>query len=265
MKKILVIDGNSIINRAFYGVKPLTTKSGKHTNAIYGMINIISKQMKAIAPDYAAVAFDLKAPTFRHKMYDGYKAGRHPTPPELLSQFQDAKECLNLLGIHVLELEGYEADDIQGTVAKMALTADEETESYILSGDRDLLQLIDDKITVLLATTGDTISYREEQFLEKYSILPSQFVDMKALMGDSSDNIPGVAGVGEKTAANLIRTFAVIPGATYTQCPAVIRPLGILNGEGEFTGIYRCMPRRQPAGVECAVTDHRSIFRKSQK
>lgn len=212
MKKILVIDGNSIINRAFYGVKPLTTKSGKHTNAIYGMINIISKQMKAIAPDYAAVAFDLKAPTFRHKMYDGYKAGRHPTPPELLSQFQDAKECLNLLGIHVLELEGYEADDIQGTVAKMALTADEETESYILSGDRDLLQLIDDKITVLLATTGDTISYREEQFLEKYSILPSQFVDMKALMGDSSDNIPGVAGVGEKTAANLIRTFGSLDG-----------------------------------------------------
>ena len=135
------------------------------------MINIISKQMKAIEPDYAAVAFDLKAPTFRHKMYDGYKAGRHPTPPELLSQFADAKECLTLLGIHVMELEGYEADDIQGTVAAMAHTADEETESYILSGDRDLLQLIDDKITVLLATTGDTIPYREEQFIEKYSVL----------------------------------------------------------------------------------------------
>lgn len=212
MKKILVIDGNSIINRAFYGVKPLTTKSGKYTNAIYGMINIISKQMKAIEPDFAAVAFDLKAPTFRHKMYDGYKAGRHPTPPELLSQFADAKECLTLLGIHVMELEGYEADDIQGTVASMAHTADEETESYILSGDRDLLQLIDDKITVLLATTGDTIPYREEQFIEKYSVLPSQFVDMKALMGDSSDNIPGVAGVGEKTAANLIRTFGSLDG-----------------------------------------------------
>ena len=212
MKRILVIDGNSIINRAFYGVKPLTTKSGKYTNAIFGMINIISKQMKAIAPDYAAVAFDLKAPTFRHKMYDGYKAGRHPTPPELLSQFADAKECLELLGIHVLELEGYEADDIQGTIASMAHTASEETESYILSGDRDLLQLIDEKITVLLATTGDTIPYREEQFIEKYSILPSQFVDMKALMGDSSDNIPGVAGVGEKTAANLIRTFGSLDG-----------------------------------------------------
>lgn len=212
MKRILVIDGNSIINRAFYGIRPLTTKSGKHTNAIYGMINIISKQMKAVNPDYAAVAFDLKAPTFRHKMYAGYKEGRHPTPPELLSQFADAKECLTLMGIHVMELEGYEADDIQGTVASLAHSAEEETESYILSGDRDLLQLIDEKITVLLATNSDTIPFKEEQFLEKYSILPSQFVDMKALMGDSSDNIPGVMGIGEKTAASLIRNFGTLDG-----------------------------------------------------
>ncbi len=212
MKKILVIDGNSIINRAFYGIRPLTTKSGKHTNAIYGMINIISKQMKAVSPDYAAVAFDLKAPTFRHKMFAGYKEGRHPTPPELLSQFADAKECLALMGLHVMELEGYEADDIQGTVASLAHSAAEETESYILSGDRDLLQLIDDKITVLLATNNDTIPFKEEQFIEKYSILPSQFVDMKALMGDSSDNIPGVMGIGEKTAANLIRNFGSLDG-----------------------------------------------------
>ena len=120
MKKILVIDGNSIINRAFYGVRPLSTKSGKPTNAIFGMVNIIWRQMDAVKPDYAAVAFDLKAPTFRHKMYDHYKEGRHPTPPDLLMQFDDAKEVLKLMGIHVLELAGYEADDIQGTIAKMA-------------------------------------------------------------------------------------------------------------------------------------------------
>ncbi len=212
MKKILVIDGNSIINRAFYGIRPLTTKSGKHTNAIYGMINMISKQMKAIEPDYAAVAFDLKAPTFRHKMYDHYKEGRHPTPTELLSQFADAKECLALMGIKVLEMEGYEADDIQGTVARMAHSASEPTESYIMSGDRDLLQLIDDKTTVLLAGNSDTVPMRAAEFTEKYGVRPDQFVDMKALMGDSSDNIPGVAGVGEKTAANLIKTFGSLDG-----------------------------------------------------
>ncbi len=209
MKKILVIDGNSIINRAFYGIKPLSTKSGKYTNAIYGMINIISKQLTAIKPDFAAVAFDLKAPTFRHKMYEHYKEGRHPTPPELLSQFDDAKECLSLMGLHVLELPGFEADDIQGTVASFA-HKEEDTESYILTGDRDLLQLIDEKITVLLVTTGDTVAMRREQFREKYGVEPESFVDMKALMGDSSDNIPGVGGVGEKTAGALIAKFGTL-------------------------------------------------------
>ncbi len=212
MKKILVIDGNSIINRAFYGVRPLTTKSGKHTNAIFGMINIITRQMDSIKPDYAAVAFDLKAPTFRHKMYSEYKAGRHPTPEELRSQFPDAKECLALMGIHVLELPGYEADDIQGTVASLAHTASEDTESYILTGDRDLLQLIDDKITVLLASNTDTHPVKRDEFFEKYGIEPSMFVDMKALMGDSSDNIPGVGGIGEKTAQSLISSFKSLDG-----------------------------------------------------
>ena len=156
MKKILVIDGNSIINRAFYGVRPLSTKSGKPTNAIFGMVNIISKQLNAIKPCYAAVAFDLKHPTFRHEMYPEYKAGRHPTPDDLLAQFDDAKECLKAMGLHVLELPGYEADDIQGTIAKMAHGA-ENVESYVLSGDRDLLQLIDDKVSVLLVTNSDTV------------------------------------------------------------------------------------------------------------
>ena len=206
MKKILVIDGNSIINRAFYGIRILTTKDGKFTNAIYGTVNMISKQLDAIKPDYCAVAFDVKHPTFRHEMYDGYKAGRHPTPTELLSQFADAKECLSLMGIKVLELPGWEADDIQGTIAKMAHEEDD-AESYILSGDRDLLQLIDSKVTVLLATNNDTLAMRRDEFYAKYGVEPELFVDMKALMGDSSDNIPGVAGVGEKTAAGLIQNF----------------------------------------------------------
>ncbi len=212
MKKILVIDGNSIINRAFFGVRPLTTKSGKHTNAIFGMLNIIMRQLDAIKPDFAAVAFDVKAPTFRHERYPEYKAGRHPTPPELLSQFPDAKECLTLMGIHVLELPGYEADDIQGTVARMAHGAEDPTESYILTGDRDLLQLIDEKTRVLLATNGDTRLMGRDEFFEKYGIEPEVFVDMKALMGDASDNIPGVAGIGEKTAQGLIAAFGSLDG-----------------------------------------------------
>ena len=209
MKKILVIDGNSIINRAFYGIRLLTTKSGKYTNAIYGMVNMITRQLDAVKPDYCAVAFDVKHPTFRHEMYDSYKAGRHPTPPELLSQFADAKECLELMGIKVLELPGWEADDIQGPIANMA-HGYPDTESYILSGDRDLLQLIDDKITVLLATNSDTLVMKRQEFFTKYGIDPSLFVDMKALMGDSSDNIPGVAGVGEKTASGLIQNFGAL-------------------------------------------------------
>lgn len=211
MKKILVVDGNSIINRAYYGMRPLTTKSGKSTHAVYGMINIITRQMTNLRPDYAAVAFDVKAPTFRHERYGEYKAGRHATPEDLLSQFPDAKECLTLMGLHVLELPGYEADDIQGTVAKMAHGASD-TESYVLSGDRDLLQLIDDKVTVLLATNSDTKVMHREQFTEEYGITPDAFVDMKALMGDSSDNIPGVAGVGKKTAETLIREFGSLDG-----------------------------------------------------
>ena len=212
MKKILIIDGNSIINRAYFGVRPLTTKTGKHTNAIFGMINIISRQLDSLKPDYCAVAFDVKHPTFRHEMFTEYKAGRNPTPPELLEQFPDAKECLELMGIHVMELPGYEADDIQGTVAKMAHTCPEQTESYVLSGDRDLLQLIDDKVTVLLAGNSETKTMRAEEFKEKYGILPTEFVDMKALMGDSSDNIPGVRGIGEKTAATLIQKFSTLEG-----------------------------------------------------
>ncbi len=205
MKKLLVIDGNSILNRAFYGVKLLSNKNGLYTNAIFGMINIINKQLEAIKPDYAAVAFDLKAPTFRHKMYDAYKAGRHAMPDELRDQFPYAKRVLHEMGFSVLEKEGYEADDILGTLAKRA--EDRDIEAYVLTGDRDSLQLITDKTTVLLATNKDTLVMDKNAFFEKYGVDLSQFVDVKALMGDSSDNIPGVAGVGEKTALKLISDF----------------------------------------------------------
>ncbi len=205
MKKLLVIDGNSILNRAFYGVKLLSNKNGLYTNAIFGMINIINKQVETLKPDYAAVAFDLKAPTFRHKMYDAYKAGRHVMPDELRVQFSYAKRVLHEMGFAVLEKEGYEADDILGTFAKRAEERD--IEAYVLTGDRDSLQLITDKTTVLLATNKDTLTMDRNAFFEKYGVDASQFVDVKALMGDSSDNIPGVAGVGEKTALKLISDF----------------------------------------------------------
>ena len=208
MKKLLAIDGNSIINRAFYGIRPLTNKEGLHTNAIYGMINIIMKQIEAIKPDYCAVAFDVKKPTFRHEFYSEYKAGRHATPEELLEQFPYAKECLSALGMNILELGGYEADDILGTLAKMA--EKEDCEAYVLTGDRDSLQLISNKTTVLLATTGDTVVYDRNAFVEKYGVEPEQFVDVKSLMGDSSDNIPGVPGIGEKTALKLISEYKTL-------------------------------------------------------
>ena len=210
MKKLLAIDGNSILNRAFYGIRPLTTKDGFPTNALYGMINMITRQAEALCPDYCAVAFDLKAPTFRHKMYDAYKAGRHATPEELLAQFPVAKEVLSALGYHVLEMEGYEADDILGTLARMSTEGD--CEAYLMTGDRDALQLISPNVHVLLATNNDTIDMDEAKFLEKYTVPSSTFVDVKALMGDSSDNIPGVPGIGEKTAIKLIAEFGSLDG-----------------------------------------------------
>lgn len=204
-KKLLVVDGNSILNRAFYGIRLLTNKDGLFTNAIYGMINIISKHVEKLSPDYCVVAFDLKAPTFRHKMYEGYKANRKGMPEELAVQLPYAKEAMTALGYHVVSKEGFEADDILGTLSAQAES--EGVESYILTGDRDSLQLIGEKTTVLLVKTKDTINFSTEEFVKNYGILPSQFVDVKALMGDSSDNIPGVAGIGEKTALKLIADF----------------------------------------------------------
>ena len=205
MKKMLVIDGNSILNRAYYGIRPLTNKNGLYTHAVYGMVNIISRQVEALSPDYCVVAFDLKAPTFRHKMYTEYKANRKGMPEELAVQLPYAKKCMEYLGYRVLTCEGYEADDILGTLARSA--SEDGVHAYILTGDRDSLQLIDDNVSVLLVKTKETLKYNRALFRETYGVDPEVFVDVKALMGDSSDNIPGVAGIGEKTALKLIADF----------------------------------------------------------
>ena len=209
-KKLLAVDGNSILNRAFYGIRPLTTKDGFPTNALYGLVTMITRQADLLNPDYCAVAFDLKAPTFRHQMFDAYKAGRRPMPEELAQQLPVAKDLLRALGYTVLELPGYEADDILGTLAQMCNDAD--CEAYLLTGDRDSLQLISDHVHVLLATNNDTVDMDEQAFFAKYGVASSQFVDVKALMGDSSDNIPGVPGIGEKTALKLIAEYGSLDG-----------------------------------------------------
>lgn len=206
--KILLIDGNSILNRAFYGIKLLTNSKGVYTNAVTGFMNIYLKELEAVKPDCAAVAFDMKAPTFRHKACDFYKANRKGMPEELASQLPLIKELLKDLGIKTIELEGWEADDVLGSVSK--LFADNGHEAFVLSGDRDNLQLIRDGVTVRLATTKETIAFDRDRFFEQYGTEPINLIDIKALMGDSSDNIPGVAGVGEKTALSLIGTYKTI-------------------------------------------------------
>ena len=210
--KLLAIDGNSIINRAFYGIKLLTTKDGQYTNAVYGFINILNRLIETEKPDGVAVAFDLKSPTFRHKMYSEYKAGRKGMPEELASQMPIMKEWLKLAGYTCVECEGYEADDILGTFADICENS--EHECVISTGDRDSLQLVSEHTRVLLAATrmGKTeiINYTPEALFEKYGLTPPQMIELKALMGDSSDNIPGVAGVGEKTATDLITRFGSV-------------------------------------------------------
>lgn len=210
MKKLLAIDGNSILNRAFYGVRPLTTASGLPTNAVYGMVNIISRHIDELSPDYFAVAFDMKAPTFRHEVYKEYKANRHGMPDELAVQRPYAYDFMQAIGAYCIEKEGFEADDILGTLAAMG--EKEDVHVYILTGDRDSLQLISEKTSVILATNTEPILFDTEKFREKYGILPPQFVDVKALMGDSSDNIPGVRGIGEKTALSLISKYEDLDG-----------------------------------------------------
>ena len=203
MKKFLIIDGNSIINRAFFGIRPLSNRDGLPTNAVYGFLSIIKKHLNVLEPDYLAIAFDVHAPTFRHKAYADYKAGRRAMPDELKAQMPYAKKAAEALGFLVIECPGFEADDIIGTAAAMG-DSDGDIKTYILTGDRDSLQLISDNTTVVLAKNKEDVLFDRAHFREEYGIEPEQFVDVKALMGDSSDNIPGVRGIGEKTALSLI-------------------------------------------------------------
>ena len=223
MKKLLIVDGNSILNRAYYGIRPLTTRDGLFTNAVYGVANILKKHLDALAPDYAVVAFDRKAPTFRHKKYDLYKANRHPMPDELRMQVPHIHECVANLGFHVLELDGFEADDIIGTVARMGDEADN-IHSYILTGDRDSLQLLSENTTVILAKTKEDVYCTPESFRDEYGVPCEHYVDVKALMGDSSDNIPGVPGIGEKTAFRLIADFETLDSIYETLSDAPLTP-----------------------------------------
>jgi len=209
VKKLLILDSNSILNRTFYGIRFLSASDGTPTNAIYGFLTILFKLIAEEKPDYICGAFDLKAPTFRHKMYDQYKAGRKPMPDDLKVQMPYSREILKAMGIPVLELEGYEADDIIGTVSRICDESD--VKCLIVTGDKDDLQLVSENTNVLLTVSrmgnSETTCYTPAEVFEKYSVTPTEFIDLKALMGDSSDNIPGVHGIGEKGAMKLISEY----------------------------------------------------------
>ena len=215
MQKLLLIDGNSIMNRAFYGImgsKMLTTKDGKYTNAVYGFLAIMFKIMEELDPNYMAVSFDLKGPTARHKMYSEYKANRHGMPQELAEQMPLIKEVLEAMNIEIVEKEGFEGDDILGTLAKYGEQQD--LEVVILSGDRDTFQLATNKVTIRIPRTKagktETEDYDRKKVIEEYGLEPKALIDVKGLQGDTSDNIPGVPGIGPKTAISLIQKYGTI-------------------------------------------------------
>lgn len=213
--KLVLVDGHSILNRAFFGIPDLTNSEGLHTNAVYGFLNILFKILDEEQPDYLTVAFDVHAPTFRHKMYDAYKGTRKPMADELRQQVPLMKEMLTAMGVTIVEKEGYEADDLLGTIAKQS--EEQGLEVSIVSGDRDLLQLASDHIKIRIPKTKRTGTeiedYLAKDVVEKYQVTPLQFIDVKALMGDSADNIPGVPGIGEKTATALITAYGSIENA----------------------------------------------------
>ena len=224
--RLLVIDGNSIANRAFYGIKLLTTKDGRYTNAIFGFLNIMNSLLRECEPDEVAVAFDLKHPTFRHEMYDGYKGTRHAMPDELAQQMPILKELLTDLGYRQVSAKGWEADDILGTLA--AACEARRDDCFLATGDRDSLQLVSETTTVLLATSAMGRSKTETMDLdaihEKYGIEPKQLIEVKSLMGDTSDNIPGVKGIGEKTAMTLIKNFGTLDSVYDHLDSPIIKP-----------------------------------------
>ena len=224
--KLLILDGNSVINRAYFGVKPLTTREGLYTHAIYGFLNILERMEKEEQPDAVCVAFDLHGPTFRHLKYDGYKATRHGMPEELTQQMPIMKQVLQAMNIPIYECQGWEADDVIGTVGRIC--SNNQWECVIVTGDRDSLQLIDENVHVKLVISrpGKTTAtlYTKEKFRLEYGFDPIKMVDLKALMGDASDNIPGVAGVGPKTATDLLMKFGSLDGVYENLADTSIRP-----------------------------------------
>ena len=244
--RLLVIDGNSIANRAFYGIKLLTTKDGRYTNAIFGFLNILLSLLKECGPDEVAVAFDLKAPTFRHKMYDGYKATRHKMPDELAAQMPVLKELLAALGYREVTAEGWEADDWLGTISRRCEAAG--WDCVVVTGDKDSLQLITDRTKVKLVSTrmGQTTTkdMTPETFREQYGFEPIHMIDLKALMGDTSDNIPGVPGVGEKTAMDLIQKYGSVD-AIYEKLPDI---------DAKPAAISLLIPRVSSSSANASVT-----------
>lgn len=211
-KTLVIIDGNSIINRAFYALPEMSNKEGLKTNAIYGFTNMLLKIIDTYNPTHISVAFDRKAPTFRHIEFKEYKAGRKKMPDELREQFEPLKDLLDKFNIHRLEIDGYEADDIIGTVSKIA--EDNGFKVYIVTGDKDAIQLASNKTTTLITKkgVGEVEEYDYDSVIERYEMTPTQFIDLKGLMGDKSDNIPGVPGIGEKTGIKLIKEFSSIEG-----------------------------------------------------
>ena len=224
--KLLILDGNSVINRAYFGVRPLTNREGLYTHAIYGFLNILERMEKEEQPEAVCVAFDLHGPTFRHLKYDGYKATRHGMPEELAQQMPVMKDVLRAMNIPIYECQGWEADDVIGTVGKICSRQD--WECVIVTGDRDSLQLIDENVHVklVISKAGQTNAtlYTQEVFQQEYGFEPKKLIDLKALMGDSSDNIPGVAGVGPKTAKELLGKFGSLDGVYEHIDDASIRP-----------------------------------------
>ncbi|MCI7638317.1 MAG: DNA polymerase I, partial [Clostridiales bacterium] len=224
--KLLILDGNSVINRAYFGVRPLTTRDGLYTHAIYGFLNILERIEKEEQPEAIAVAFDLHGPTFRHLKYEGYKANRHGMPEELAQQMPIMKDVLRAMNIPIYECQGWEADDVIGTAARIC--SQQGWECVIVTGDRDSLQLIDENVHVKLVISkpGQTTAtlYTEEVFREEYGFEPKKLIDLKALMGDSSDNIPGVGGVGPKTAKDLLAKFGSLDGVYAHLDDPSIRP-----------------------------------------
>ena len=224
--KLMILDGNSVINRAYFGVKPLTNREGLFTHAIFGFLNILERMEKEEQPDAVCVSFDLHGPTFRHLKYDGYKATRHGMPEELAMQMPVMKDVLRAMNIPIYECQGWEADDVIGTVGKIC--SNNGWECVVVTGDRDSLQLIDENVHIKLVLTkgGQTTAtlYTAEKFKEEYGFEPKRLIDLKALMGDSSDNIPGVAGVGPKTATDLLLKFGTLDGVYENLNDASIRP-----------------------------------------